>query len=94
MSFSFPGKDREMLRMAEKTQPFGRGKERNRKSELGLLLEARKRLELPDGGDVSRDERGRRAKSGGDRTHPCTPRAEPARGKPSLPQPSVGQSCA
>lgn len=57
MSFSFPGKDGEMLRMAEKTQPLWGGKERNRKSELGLLLEARKRLELPDGGDVSGNER-------------------------------------
>ena len=90
VSFSFPGKDREMPRMAEKTQPLWGGKERNCKSELRLLEEARKRLELPDGGDVSGDEREQRAKSRVHHTHPCTRRAEPAGGKPSLPQPSVG----
>ena len=54
MSFSFPGKDGEMLRMAEKTQPLWGGKERNRKSELGLLLEARKRLGNKRGSEASK----------------------------------------
>ena len=85
MSFSFPGKDREMPRMAEKTQPLWGGKERTCKSKLRLLEEARKRLELPDGGDVSGDEREQRAKSRVQHTYPCTHRAEPAGGKPSLP---------